>query len=84
MRREEVGRKRCTPSILVRLHMVYDAQMFLTSFQYVLVARQKQSGYEEKRPLKMGHGAAAWLTKNKKNYMKRSICFNEKLFPLNS
>jgi hypothetical protein len=66
MRQEVVGKKQCIPSIPVHLHMAFYAQMFLTSFQYVLAGRQKQLDCEQKQLLRMECGEAAWLIKNKK------------------
>ena len=68
MRREAIGKKRCIPLAPVHLHTAFCAQMSLASFQYVPGGRQKQSGYEQKQPLRMERGEAAWLTKNKKIY----------------
>jgi len=48
--------------------MVFGAQRFSASFQYVPVVHQMQSGYEQIQILRMECGEAAWLSKNKKIY----------------
>lgn len=84
MLREVIGKRLYTPLIPAQLHTAFCAQKSLASFQYVLAARQKQSGYEQKQLLRKERGEAAWLTKNRKYNSSLRICSIEKLFPVNS
>jgi hypothetical protein len=68
MHLEATGKKQCIPLAPVQLHTAFCAQMFSASSQYVPEGLQRQSGYEQKQPLRMERGEAAWLTKNKKIY----------------